>query len=136
MPGRTVDFGEAARRINRFADATGQALGSGLRIIGEEIMTDVRASRPGKGVPVDTGALRGTARVDGPTGIRNAKVTLSFGGSAAPYALRQHETLEYRHEVGEARYLVRGVERWTEEDSRAIQAMSAQAQAAAKRIAS
>lgn len=106
-----ADFTRAAAKVSRLADEMGLAAGSGLRVIGEVIMTDVKASRPGRGVPVDTGALRSTGRVTGPYGIRHAVVRLSFGGAAAPYAVRQHE-MEYRHTVGERRYLVRGVERY------------------------
>jgi hypothetical protein len=73
-------------------------------------MLDVKASRPGEGVPVDTGALRSTGRVEGP---KNDEVELSFGGAAAPYALKVHEEdPERRHTVGEHRYLVRGMDRW------------------------
>lgn len=106
------DFGEAARKIQAMGDEIGQRIPSGLRVIGEEIMTDVKASRAGKGVPVDEGTLRSSGRVTGPTGILKAVVSLTFGGASAPYALKQHEELQYRHTVGEARYLVRGLERW------------------------
>lgn len=106
------DFTRIARKLNAMTDEMGLAMGSGLRVAGELIMTDVKASAPGHGVPVDTGALRASGRVQGPTGFRTPKVTLSFGGPSAPYAVRQHEDLTYYHDVGEARYLVRGVERF------------------------
>jgi len=102
-------FQQAARYIEKAQKRMGRAAPSGLRVIGEEIMTDVKASRPGAGVPVDTGALRSTGRVEGP---KNNVVILSFGGVAAPYALVQHEDMTLHHTVGEPRYLVRGVERW------------------------
>ena len=73
-------------------------------------MLDVKASSPGHGVPVDTGVLRGSGIVTGPD--PSGAVALTFGGAAAPYAIRQHEELGYRHTVGEARYLIRGVQRW------------------------
>lgn len=115
-------FRAAAKKINRAARAV---LGSvSLRAIGEEIMTDVKSSRPGHGVPVDKGALRASGRVEGTgTGaLSTQRVSLSFGGSSAPYALIQHETLHYHHTVGEARYLVRGLERWNPNTSRALRA--------------
>lgn len=110
---RVRGFKESAHKIEVMARVGGDSFVSGLRVIGEEIMTDVKASRPGAGVPVDEGALRASGRVTGPE-VRGSRavVTLAFGGSAAPYALRQHEELQYRHTVGEARYLVRGAERW------------------------
>ena len=135
-PGRRNDFGAIARRIQKLGEQAGVEVGSGLRVIGEVIMTDVKASREGHGVPVDTGALRSTGRVTGPTGVRNPSVLLSFGGAAAPYALRQHENLFYRHTVGEARYLVRGVERFQADGAdaanRALEANIAQALKKAK----
>ena len=89
--------------------------------IGEEIMTDVSSSRPGKGVPRDLGNLAGTGKVFGPNS--EGEVRLVFGGTAAPYALVQHERLDYRHDLGEARYLVRGVERWEPGESTALKAL-------------
>ncbi len=110
----TESFRRAAQRISNAARSMGSINGQALRMIGEEIMTDVKASAPGHGVPVDQGTLRSTGRVDGPSAATGKpSVTLSFGGAAAPYALTQHENMSYRHTVGEPRYLVRGVERWT-----------------------
>lgn len=104
-----ASFNAAGKRIEDLAKKMKKRVPSGLRVIGEEIMLDVKAARPGAGVPVDTGALRGSGRVEGP--LRN-RVFLSFGGAAAPYALKVHEELQAFHTVGEARYLVRGLERW------------------------
>jgi len=113
MAGRK-SFGRAARKLGQLRVAVAKSGGFSARIIGEEVMTDVKASRPGHGVPVDEGTLRGTGRV---TNVEGG-VVLSFGGPAAPYALDQHERLEYRHTVGEARYLVRGLERFDPNQSR------------------
>ena len=104
-----ASFRAAARKIESAGHQLGEKNISGLRRIGEEIMLDVKASRPGAGVPVDKGTLRGSGRVEGPT---QDEVTLSFGGAAAPYALEQHENTALRHRVGESRYLVRGLDRW------------------------
>ena len=126
------NFARAARKIEAFGNGMRPPLGSGLRQIGEEIMTDVKASAPGHGVPVDTGVLRGSGRVEGPRS--DLTVLLSFGGAAAPYALRQHEDMTYRHTVGEARYLVRGVDRWRPGGSAAIRALKQQAEWLARRL--
>lgn len=127
------NFEKAAQRLEKYRRGlVGKAIPSGLRLIGEEIMTDVKASRAGAGVPVDKGILRSTGRVSGP---KNNEVELSFGGAAAPYALKQHEDTSLSHRVGEARYLVRGVERWTPDGSQAIRALQAQAQQAAEEAA-
>lgn len=113
-------FQAAAKKIRAYAQRLQQVVPHGLRLIGEEIMTDIKASSPGHGVPVDTGALRSTGRVDqaGPNAIE-----LSFGGAAAPYALTQHEHVEFHHAVGESRYLVRGLERWQPGGSAAMAAL-------------
>lgn len=137
-------FSRAAKKIEKFHErmvkrSSTSGLGligtvpSGLRMIGEEIMFDIKASRPGKGVPVDEGPLRASGRVEGPNNV--GEVTLSFGGASAPYALRQHEELSYNHTVGEARYLVRGMERWRPGGSSAMQAMREMTEAAAKAVA-
>lgn len=131
-----ASFRAAARKIKAAAKRVGGDVGKGLRLIGEEIMTDVKASRPGAGVPRDTGVLAGTGRVTGPTAtIAGPTVELSFGGAAADYALPQHEILTYRHKLGEARYLVRGMERWQPGGSAAMDAMRANAQAGLDAVA-
>lgn len=103
-------FAEMASRMQKAARKAGDFTASGVRMAGEAIMTDVRASRSGKGVPKKTGNLAASGRVKGPDA--GGFVTLSFGGAAAPYALRQHEDWDYHHRLGEARYLVRGAERF------------------------
>lgn len=126
------DFRSAARKIGRLSRTLKRAAPSGLRIIGEEILTDVKASRPGHGVPVDTGALRASGRATGPRS--DDSVLLSFGDAATRYALKQHEELDYNHEIGEARYLVRGVDRWKPDRSVAIAALKAQTDIIIRRI--
>lgn len=126
------NFRRAARKMQRFSRAAGLTMGPTLRMLGEEIMTDVKASRPGHGVPVDTGVLRNSGRVTGPR--PDVTVLLSFGDAAAPYALRQHEEMDFAHTVGEPRYLIRGVDRWEPNGSAAIEAMSKLAEATAARI--
>ena len=142
-------FKDAVRRIQVAAASLDSTLQSGLRVIAEEIMTDVKANRPGHGVPEDTGELRRSGRVVGEVargrlgrfgGAGRSKVSgrfqsakmeiwLTFGGAAAPYALVQHENMQYRHTVGEHRYLVRGIERWQPDGSAAWAAVKANAQA-------
>lgn len=127
-----ANFRRAARKIEQWGSSVGEQNVAGLRVIGEEIMTDVKASRPGHGVPVDTGALRASGRAVGPR--PDDSVLLGFGGTAVPYALVQHERLDYHHDVGEARYLVRGVDRWRASTSVAIAALKAQVRATGRRI--
>lgn len=80
------------------------AVAKGLYRAGNEIMTDSKRNY----VPVDTGVLRSTGGVTTPTHqAGRVMVQLYYGGNAAPYAVKQHETLHYRHRVGQAKYLER-----------------------------
>ena len=56
--------------------------------------------------PVDVATLRGSGTVLPPkvSGSR-VEVTAGFGGAASAYALIQHERLDFRHTVGQAKYL-------------------------------
>lgn len=131
-----ASFDAAAKRIKKYARGVEGGLGVGLRLVGEEIRTDVEASAPGRGVPRDYGTLASTGRVDGPAGtVTNPQVTVSFGGAAAPYALVQHERTDYHHDLGEARYLVRGMERWRPDGSAAMAGIRANAELARRRAA-
>lgn len=112
--GTLAQFNRAAKRLRALSVAVREEFREGLYLVGEEIMADIKDSRPGKGVPVDMGDLSRSGRVERP---EPHAVTLSFGGSSAPYALIQHEGLDFNHTVGEARYLVRGVERWDPKNS-------------------
>lgn len=126
------EFETAVRKIGKYRDAIEEQAMTTLREIAEEIITDVKTSGPGRGVPVDEGTLRNSLRVLKRGGYA---VDLVAGGAAAPYALVQHERTDFRHRVGEARYLVRGVERWQPGGSAAIAALRANAQFAAQRAA-
>ena len=51
--------------------------------------------------PVDTGTLRGSARL-----VRESnKVSVGYGGAAASYSIEQHENLQIHHRVGQAKFL-------------------------------
>lgn len=126
-----MSFAKAARKLEEYYAGLGKPIASGLRQIGEEIIADVRVSRPGRGVPRDEGALASTLDVEQPA---SNVVLLVAGGPAAEYAIVQHERMDYHHDVGEARYLVRGAERWKPDGSAAIAALSDQAAALAERL--
>jgi len=116
------DFQKAAAKLEKLSRQIGKDVPSGLRVIGEEVMLDAKASRPGAGVPRDTGVLASTGRVEGPNG--SGEVELSFGGAAAPYALYQHEVTTLSHRLGEPRYLIRAVERWQANGASARRALN------------
>lgn len=127
-----ANFARSARKIERYSRGVSGHAVSGLRQIGEEVMTDVKAARPGRGVPVDTGALRASGEVEGPRADRT--VLLGFGDASSGYALIQHERLDFVHPVGEARYLVRGLDRWLPGGSSAMRALREQVEALGARI--
>lgn len=91
--------------LDRLDGATRRVMLAGsqeIRLQAEGIMTKSRRL-----VPVDTGALRASGRVEDPNFETATRVVaeLSYGGSAAPYALYVHEDLNARHSVGQAKYL-------------------------------
>lgn len=70
----------------------------------ENIMGDSKENY----VPVDLGTLRSSGTVEQPEINGNSiNVLLGFGGASAPYALRQHEDMSLKHDVGGAKYLER-----------------------------
>ena len=58
-------------------------------------------------VPVETGILRASGQVAMPErNGRRISVTLSYGGAAEPYAIVQHESLDFKHpNGGQAKFL-------------------------------
>lgn len=119
-------FRAASRKIQRFKKNFDGTAGQATRVIAEEIRDDVVVARPGKGVPKKDGNLMSSIKPVGPRPDDSSLVTA--GGSAAPYALVQHERTDYHHKLGEARYLVRGLERWDEKDSQATAVIKANAE--------
>lgn len=76
------------RRLNAMADATPQAVAGALY---EEAQTII-AEAVRDYVPIDTGTLAASGRVDTPVLSPGAvEVTLGFGGQAVPYAIAVHE---------------------------------------------
>lgn len=75
--------------------------GKALYAEAELIMTESK-----KQCPVDTGTLRSTGYVEEPEHSGDqATVQMGYGGPAAPYAVVQHERLDFKHKVGKAKYL-------------------------------
>lgn len=82
------------------ASVTGAAPRAAKRI-GEDVLA-LSAER----CPVDTGTLRATGHVEGPTAKGDkVDIVVGYGGPAAPYALPVHERLGVRHPVGQAKFL-------------------------------
>jgi len=83
-------------------DASRKAAARALVMEAEAIMTKSKQEY----VPVDTGVLRASGMVGEPhmEGDQIA-VSLGFGGAAKDYAIVQHERLDFKHTVGQAKYL-------------------------------
>jgi hypothetical protein len=96
-----VGLEKAIAAAEAFGRRTAIELGGALFREAESIMADSKLE-----VPVDTGALRSTGHVELPR-RENSEIVVEcgYGGPATPYALRQHEELEFRHRVGKAKYL-------------------------------
>jgi hypothetical protein len=104
-------FNAIARRMVALGTEVPSGIGRALRTVGENIVKDVQNYGPGRGVPYRTGKLSRSGRVEGPETDVKQTVTVAFGGGEAFYGLIVHENPSAQHPVGEARYLVRGMER-------------------------
>ena len=90
------------RRLRQLGTQLSHNAGLALYRQGEAIMTRSKAEF----VPVKTGALKASGRVNPPQSTgRGWTVDLVYGGPAVNYALVQHETPWYRHRVGQWKYL-------------------------------
>lgn len=97
-----VGIREMERRMVKLAKRFRDDVPPALRMEAELIMTDSKRNF----VPVKDGPLRASGTVHPATRMRDTvEVLLSFGGIATPYALEQHENLDFSHRVGEAKYL-------------------------------
>ncbi len=96
---------DAKKTFRQLPNRARAALGEQLYREAETIMT---ASK--RLAPVDEGIMRASGVVDKPV-TRGTTVTvlLGYGGVAKPYALIQHERLDFHHRVGEAKFLERPV---------------------------
>jgi len=94
-------LGTTADAISALVEADRKVIRRALYVGGEKVI-----GRAKELVPVDEGILRGTGHVALP-GLANGElvVTPTFGGPAAPYALVQHERMDFHHTVGQAKYL-------------------------------
>lgn len=91
-----VGLDKALAALEAFGDGAQRELISALYREAQSILTDSREE-----VPVDTGALRSSGHAE----RLHDGALAGYGGTATPYALRQHEELNYRHTVGKAKYL-------------------------------
>ena len=87
--------------LERAKDRAAPAMAAALLIEAEGAMRESREL-----VPVDTGALRGSGIVLAPeVTMTGVSVDFGYGGTAADYAVIQHERTDLRHTVGQAKFL-------------------------------
>ena len=92
---------QIAAQMQKHLNAAKKAAEKALYQAGSIIMTEAKQR-----APVDVGTLRNSGYVTLPRRQGgDTFVEAGFGGAAKAYAVRQHEELAYRHEVGEAKYL-------------------------------
>lgn len=90
-------------RIRQIADRFPDRVAGALLV-----ETEIEAAECKRRTPVDTGALRNSIHVVGPS-VRGRTISTAIvaGGPAAPYALIVHEDLDAFHPTGEAKYIER-----------------------------
>ena len=96
-----VGWDDVLREVAQWDGAIAWADGE-LKRLAEQI-----AQRARELVPVDTGALLGTIRVEQPRkrGRFVAGWAITAGGSSAPYAIYVHEDLAAYHDQGQAKFI-------------------------------
>lgn len=92
---------ELRSALKQAGDRARQAGARAVREEAEDLLSD---SKPL--VPVDTGTLRNTGTVEGPT-WKGSVVTaiVGYGSAAVDYAVIVHERLDLNHPVGQAKFL-------------------------------
>ena len=90
--------GGTRAKLVAILEARRRAAFAALNQAGERIMADSKEL-----VPVDLGTLKASGHVtaDESAGV----VTLGYGGPAADYAIVQHESLDFHHTTGQAKFL-------------------------------
>lgn len=101
-PSLTLDTRIMQENILEIARQARAAVGEGLYEFGEEEMAESKRL-----VPVDTGTLRDSGRVEEPVwkGRHRISMELGYGGAAEEYAIIVHEDTEAFHAVGQAKFL-------------------------------
>lgn len=97
---------ELANALRRTRAEMRAAIKAGVSMAGEQIRTESM-----RRVPVDLGVLRASHYVTEPEergGIVSVVVGCG-GGPAEPYAIVQHERLDFHHNEGEAKFLENAV---------------------------
>lgn len=97
-----VDTDGIRRKIASLQRELPNEVGRAIRVEAE-----IEATECKRRTPVDTGALRSTIHVEGPTTEAGGSISCAIvaGGPAADYAIHVHENLEAHHPVGQAKFI-------------------------------
>lgn len=100
-------------QMKKAGDRGMKACGAGLYAVANNIMTDSKEH-----TPVDLGNLRASGYVTLPQGrgVSELVVEVGYGGTAASYAVTQHEATGHVHPVGEAKFLENALGRYNPQD--------------------
>lgn len=93
---RMIGLSALAKQYGRAGMGTQTALRQAVFMEANEVLNESK-----KLVPVDTGALKNSGRVEQPrVDGRGVSVEVTYGGAAAPYALYVHEDPDASHAAG------------------------------------
>ena len=90
-------YEQVRSKLQRLPDSLAQAGKDGLHEVGQKIFDQARDT-----VPVDTGTLKGSGRMDESGSGNKVKITIGF---YTDYAVYVHEIMYYQHPHGKAKYL-------------------------------
>ncbi|MCK9310675.1 MAG: HK97 gp10 family phage protein [Bacteroidales bacterium] len=90
-------YEQVRSKLQKLPDSLAKAGQEGLHEVGQKIFDQARDS-----VPVDTGALKGSGKMDESISGNKVKIIIGF---YTEYAVYVHEILSYHHPHGKAKYL-------------------------------
>jgi hypothetical protein len=97
-----LDTQNIRAKIARLQRTLPDEVGRAIRVEAE-----IEATECKRRTPVDTGNLRASIHVEGPTTEPGGAVSCAIvaGGPAAPYAVHVHENMDAYHAVGQAKFI-------------------------------
>lgn len=106
-------FEQVKSKLNAVPDKMLQAGKAGLNEVGKNILNESQGQ-----VPVDTGTLKASGRMEESGSAKKFTVTVSYN---TDYAIFVHEITRYYHTHGSAKFLENPFTRWANELPRIIE---------------
>lgn len=108
MTGMQIDTDAFVAQFRQAVDLRLRQAEQGMAAFGELVLADAFED-----TPMEIGDLRRSGMSETVRDDQAITTAVGFGtGSAAPYAIVQHERTDYRHKVGRAKYLELAVMAW------------------------